>query len=172
MPNKGFRFRVKQLNDEGTFEGLASVYDVEDLLGDVVDKGAFTKTLRASGPQRPLLWQHRDPVGTCTVTDTGSALALKGKLSLGLQAGRDAYTLLQDQVVEGLSIGFETLKEAYVDGVRHLTEIKLWEVSLVTFPANPLATVSDVKAHQANQQAAISRALREFKSDILSALER
>ena len=173
MPNRAFRLRVKQLDDTGTFEGLCSTYDTVDLGDDVVEKGAFTKTLATGGPQRPLLWQHQSPIGMCTLTDTASGLAVKGKLSMGVTAAQDAYQLLLDQVVQGLSIGFQSVKEQFVDGIRHLTEIRLWEVSLVTFPMNQDATVSGVKAHQANQQtAAVARALREFKSDVLNALER
>jgi HK97 family phage prohead protease len=45
-----------------------------------------------------------------------------------------------------LSIGFETVKSKVVDGVRHLSELRLWEVSLVTFAANPQALVTGVKS--------------------------
>jgi HK97 family phage prohead protease len=170
MPNKAFSFELKKLNDVGEFTGIASVYGVEDLGGDIVEAGAFTKTLATSGRERPLLWQHRDPVGLCTLTDTVTGLALSGKLSLGLQAAKDALTLLRDGVVQGLSIGFQTVREEFVGDVRHLKEVRLWEVSLVTFPMNEQAVITSVKARQ--QTAAMSRVLREFKSDVLNALER
>jgi hypothetical protein len=181
MPTKAFRFKLKQLEGddddvEGTFTGIASVYDQEDLGGDTVDPGAFDKTLQTGGPTRPLLWAHSDPIGLVTLTDTKSALAVSGKLSMGLQQARDAYQLLKDQVVTGLSIGYQVVKQDFIDGVRHLTEVKLWEISLTPFPMLPSAQVASVKAIQlAAQQAgqvAIRKALRSFRIDVIKALER
>jgi hypothetical protein len=146
LPNIGFEFKLANLTDAGTFTGVASVYGVEDLGNDVVDPGAFTKTLQIGGSTRPLLWQHRDPIGVVTLTDTGTALAATGKLSLGVAAAKDAYALLKDQAVRGLSIGYQTVLDSFKDGARHLQEVKLWEVSLVTFPMLPSATVTSIKA--------------------------
>jgi HK97 family phage prohead protease len=169
LPTKAFSLQVKQLTDDGSFEGVASSYDTEpDLGGDVIEFGAFTKTLQASGNTRPLLWQHSSPVGVVTLSDTPAALLAKGKLSMGIQQARDAYTLLQDQVVRGLSIGFEVVKSDFVGDVRVLKEIRLWEVSLVTFPMNQSAQVTAVKsarlaAEKAAQEAAIAREIRSFR---------
>jgi HK97 family phage prohead protease len=150
---------------------MASVYGELDLGDDICDPGCFAKTLAIGGPERPLLWQHRDPIGKCSLTDTGTGLGLKGKLSLGLQAGKDAYTLLKDGVVTGLSIGYSTVKDSFVGEIRHLQELKLWEVSLVTFPMLPSAQVSSVKAaQQVAQHAEIRRALKSFRKEILEAL--
>jgi uncharacterized protein len=169
VPNKGFSFELKHLSAEGEFSGLASVYNVEDLGGDVVEAGAFSKTLSDSGRDRPLLWEHDRPIGMCQLTDTAGALALTGKLSMGLQCAKDAYILLKDGIVKGLSIGFQTVRDEMVGNVRHLKELKLWEVSLVTFPMLPVAQVTSYKSAQ--QAKDISRALQSFKSDVLHALE-
>jgi uncharacterized protein len=169
VPNKALKFELKELSVEGEFTGLASVYGVEDLGGDVVMAGAFTRTLSDSGRDRPLLWQHNAPIGMCQLADTGSALALTGKLSMGLQAAQDAYILLKDGVVRGLSIGFQTVREEFVGNIRQLKELKLWEVSLVTFPMLPAAQVTSFK--NAQQTADISRALKQFRGDVIDALE-
>lgn len=169
MSIRSWHFEIKDIGDQGNFTGIASVYNVVDNGDDVVEPGAFTKTIADKGDTRPLLWQHRDPIGTCILQDSPSALLLQGKLCLGVQAGKDALTLLKDGVVKGLSIGFQTVRYDIVGGVRHLKELKLWEVSLVTFPMNEQALVTGVKG--ANNRE-VRRALRSFKSDILAALER
>jgi len=165
---RSFPLEVKAVEETGQFEGILSVYNVVDLGKDLVEPGAFTRTL-AAGTERPLLWQHETPIGLVSLSDSPTALLVKGKLSLGTQAGRDALALMQDRVVRGLSIGYETLRESYKDGVRHLLELKLWECSLVTFPMLPEAVVTSVKAVQRDQRLS---ALMSFRGEILEALQK
>jgi uncharacterized protein len=162
----GFPFEMKELTEDGTFEGLAATYTL-DLGNDLIERGAFAKTLNASR-DRPLLMGHKDPIGRVSLDDSPAGLVARGKLSLGVQAGRDAYTLLKDQVIRSMSIGYEAVKSTYVGEVRHLHEIKLWEISLVVFPMQPAAAVTSVKSldHQS-----IQSALREMKAAVLSALQ-
>jgi HK97 family phage prohead protease len=168
MPTRGFPFEIKELTSTGAFSGIASPYGVTDLLNEVVDAGAFVRTLSDGGRQRPLLWQHTQPVGLCQLTDDPTGLMLTGKLSMGIQLAQDAYHLLKDGVVKGLSIGFQTVREEFVDGVRHLKEIKLWEISLVTFPCNESAQVTSVKAARTDQ---IRAALAELRFEALRAFK-
>lgn len=148
------RFEAKDFgfNDDqsptGSFAGLASVYNVTDLHGDVVVPGAFTKTIQERGGRIKLLWQHDPniPIGVGEISDSEAGLVLKGRLTLGTEKGREAYALLRDGVVDALSIGYDTVKQSKgEDGVRRISEIRLWEVSLVTFPANQLARIGAVK---------------------------
>lgn len=141
-------FRIKRMDLEtGEFEGLASVYGVADRHGDIVEKGAFTKTIQEKGGQVPLLWQHHpsDVIGIAELFDTDEALTVKGKLNLQVHQAQEALALLKQKAINGLSIGFTTVKEAFEGGLRLLKEISLWEVSVVTFPANEEALVTDVK---------------------------
>jgi HK97 family phage prohead protease len=146
---KAFALELKQLTDSGTFTGLASVYGVEDLTGDVVEAGAFNRTLADSGAERPLLWQHQSPIGVVRLADSPTGLLAEGRLSMGLQLAKDALVLLKDGVVRGLSIGFQSVREEFKGDIRRLLEIRLWEISLVTFPALPEAQVLSVKSLQA-----------------------
>jgi HK97 family phage prohead protease len=109
--------------------------------------GAFTRTLDELGGKIVVLNQHNpsDPIGTAELSDSEMSLNAAGSLVLDLQSAKDAYTRLQNGLIDGISIGYEVLKEAYVGNVRQLQEIKLWEISLVTFPANQFARVTDVK---------------------------
>jgi len=168
MPQLAFGLELKSLTDKGEFEGLASTYGNCDSGNDVVEPGAFTKTLSAS-KERPLLWQHSDPVGTVQLSDSPAGLMARGKFTLAVQKARETYELMKDNAVKGMSIGYETIRSDYVGDVRHLRELKLWEVSLTPTPMNELATVTGIKFAQIDS---ISAALKELRSEVLQALKR
>jgi hypothetical protein len=145
-----FSFKIKSTSDEsGTFVGMAATYGNVDLGSDVIEKGAFTRTLSA-GKDFPILWQHQtdNPIGLAKITDTAQGLQVNGTLLLADPVAQRAYALIKGGVIRGLSIGYETIQSMYDSEteVRHLTEIKLYEVSCVTFPMNELAGISSVKA--------------------------
>lgn len=147
---KTVKLELKQLADVGTFEGDLSVYDVVDATGDVVEAGAFTRGLK-NNPNRPMLWQHdvRNPIGVLEITDTDTALHVKGSLNMDVPQAQQAHSMLkffqQHGLAMGLSIGFQSVRDEVKNGVRYLKEIRLFEGSLVTFPANRLCYVTDVK---------------------------
>lgn len=146
---RDFRIDIKEVSDEGTFTGILSVYDVVDLGGDLVEKGAFTKTLQENGGEIPCLWQHRDPIGRLKVADGESGLEVQGSLVLDVQQAREALALMKARVVTGMSIGYRVIKSKIEEGVRRLKEVALMEGSVVTFPMLPLAQVTSVKADEA-----------------------
>src|SRR5436190_5181510 len=123
--------------EPGTFTGLASVYNNTDLHGEVVLPGAFTKTI-AERPVVKLLYQHDTwtPIGVGEISDSDAGLVIKARLALGVEKARETYELLKAGVLDSLSIGFDVIKDAVEGKVRKISEIRLWEVSVVTFPAN------------------------------------
>lgn len=141
------RLEIKEISAEGTFEGLLSPYGNVDGGGDVVEAGAYAKTLKDQGPERPMLWQHKTdvPIGKLTLEDRADGLWCKGALLMALPEANKAYLLIKSKIVKGLSIGFETIKDSVESGVRHLKEIKLYEGSVVTFPMNEMALITSVK---------------------------
>lgn len=147
LATKAFRYQVKASETAGQFSGRASVYGVVDSYNDAVMPGAFTRSLEELGGKIVVLNQHRpeDPIGTADLLDSDTALLAAGKLVMELQSAKDMYTRLQNDLIDGISIGYEVTKENFVANVRQLQEIKLWEISLVTFPANAFARVTDVK---------------------------
>lgn len=148
MDHKGFKFNLKQIDEQGIFEGYAAVFGNEDLVGDIIEPGAFSKTLQEN-PKMPILWQHNpaEPIGvTLAATEDGKGLRVQGQLNLETTRGREAYALLKQGALKGLSIGYDTIKEAWDGTIRRLKEIRLWEWSLVTFPANPMAQVEGIKS--------------------------
>jgi len=148
LATKAFKFEAKASEVAGHFTGRASVYGVIDAYNDVVMPGAFTKTLEDHGGRIVVLSQHdpSEPIGFAELEDTKQSLNASGALVLDLQSAKDAYVRLQNGLIDGLSIGYEVVKDNFQNGVRQLHEIKLWEVSLVTFPANQFARVTDVKS--------------------------
>jgi HK97 family phage prohead protease len=136
--------------ETGTFQGLASVYNVVDRQGDVVLPGAFTKSIAENGGEIPLLYQHRQDwsVGLGKLIDTEIGLALDGKLALGVHEADQSWKRMQAGILKSMSIGYDVTLSSFKDGVRQLQEIKLWEVSLVTIPANPLAGILGMKSYE------------------------
>lgn len=151
--------QFKAVGDEGEFEGYGSVFGVVDSYNEVVDKGAFTESLQKHGMPKLLLQHSSWMVGGIYVEarEDEKGLYVKGKLNLEVQAARETHSLLKQGALNGLSIGFRTLEEE-VDketGITHLKKVRLYEVSVVTFPANEEATISGVKAAPEN--------IREFE---------
>ena len=146
MEHASMGLKIKGVDETGRFTGIGAVYGNVDLGGDKILPGAFRKSLEGA-KQLPLLWQHNpsDPIGTVKVSDSEQGLMVDGQLLLSDPTAQKAYQFMKAGVIKGLSIGYDTEKAAYVDGVRELRELKLWELSVVTFPMNPSATILGVK---------------------------
>tara|TARA_R110000851_G_scaffold28873_2_gene80227 strand:+ start:438 stop:1271 length:834 start_codon:yes stop_codon:yes gene_type:complete len=142
--------------EEGTFEGYASVFENTDLGNDVIKTGAFKKSLRKRGYKGvKLLYQHKSdmPIGVFdSIKEDDNGLYVKGRLALKTTAGRDAYELLKMGALDAMSIGFRANpKEISYDKrtqKRNIGEVDLLEISLVTFPMNPQALIRSVKANE------------------------
>ena len=140
-----------QVSQAGVFEGYASVFGVADLGRDVVEKGAFAASLRKRGAaQVKMLWQHDpgEPLGAwLSIVEDDRGLKVKGRLNLAVARAREILSLMREGQVDGLSIGFRTLRATRdrKTGLRRLQQLDLWEISLVTFPMLPQARVTAVK---------------------------
>ena len=154
------------LKEGAEIAGYASLFGSADQGGDVVQKGAYGASLRRLAEGRSgvkMLWQHDPsrPIGVWDeVREDARGLHVKGRLLLEVQAAREAHALLQAGAIDGLSIGYRTLRsEKAAGGQRLLHEIELWEVSLVTFPMLPEARVEVEGAEAA--EADLARSLAE-----------
>lgn len=151
---RAFALQIKATGDDGTVEGYGSVFNVVDNYDDAIAPGAFAASLaahKAAGTMPAMLWQHDsdEPCGVWTkMVEDAKGLKIKGKLCLDTNCGKEAHALLKMGALNGLSIGFVSKQWAYDrdSEVRTLTEIDLWEVSLVTFPANEKARITNVKS--------------------------
>lgn len=146
---------IKAVSETGEIEGYGSVFENEDSYGDTVAKGAFLESLsehKAAGTMPAMLYQHRsdEPIGVWDhMEEDSTGLLCRGKLLMDTQKGKDVHAMLTAKAIRGLSIGFIAKKWENTDEddywTRRVIQIDLWEVSVVTFPANRAATVTDVK---------------------------
>lgn len=140
-------------DDERKFVGYASTFGNEDRVGDVVEKGAFNKSLNRHTREKtmPAMLLHHDlhrPIGRwTTMSEDEKGLYVEGTLTKGVRDADEAYALLQDGAINSMSIGYYVNDEEWDSKARvnRLKEIELHEVSLVTIPANSLATITSVK---------------------------
>jgi HK97 family phage prohead protease len=148
---KRMPFAAVAAGESGAIAGYASLFGATDMAKDRVVKGAFAASLARRGASGVrLLWQHdpKEPIGIWTsLAEDERGLFARGRLNLDVMRARDAFALIRQGAVDGLSIGFRA-ERARADprsGVRHLAAIDLWEISIVTFPMLPDARVAAVE---------------------------
>ena len=136
------------VQEGAVIEGYASLFGDRDRGGDIVETGAYAaslKRLAEEGRQVKMLWQHdpAQPIGVWDeVREDAKGLYVKGRLLEQVARAREAAALIAEGAIDGLSIGYRTVKAVRNDkGRRLLQELELWEVSLVTFPMLPSARV-------------------------------
>lgn len=148
---KAFKFELESADESGEFSGYAAVFGNRDSGDDVIEKGAFTKTIAEDFDRIKILSQHNDcelPIGKpLELREDEKGLYIHGKIS-DTQKGRDIQTLLKDGVLNQLSIGYDAVVFDFdsEQGVRRLKEIRLWEVSIVTWAMNEEAKIDEVKS--------------------------
>ncbi len=166
MKTRDFPLQVKELKDDGTFEGYGSVFGVRDSYNESVEPGAFVESLvkhEREGSAPLMLWQHDPwtPIGVWEdLAEDKKGLWGKGKLLAGVQKADEALILLRAGAIQGLSIGYREIDTAPPEGSgpRKLLKLDLVEVSVVSFPANRRARVESVKSEHMEE---FARRLRD-----------
>ena len=137
------------VTDGQVISGYASLFGQSDQGGDSVTAGAYRTSL-AKGRRIRMLWQHdpAQPIGVWDeVREDARGLWVKGRLLTDIARAREAASLIAAGAIDGLSIGYRTIRARKDDsGTRHLIDLDLWEVSLVTFPMLPEARIA-AKTH-------------------------
>ena len=145
----------------GRFFGYASLFDIPDQGGDIVKRGAFDKSMRRKPIEQIAMLAHHNaeqPIGRWEVIkEDAKGLYVVGIVNKQVQAGCELLALLAQGGFSGLSIGFKNAASvkpasrgtASYTGrkppVRILTQLDLWEISLVTFPMLNEARVVEVE---------------------------
>ncbi|KIN66299.1 Phage prohead protease [Sulfitobacter noctilucicola] len=150
LERKFVAIEAVEVVDGGTeISGYASLFGAVDQGGDVVESGAYGASLKAvaaAGRNIKMLWQHdpAQPIGVWDeVREDAKGLFVKGRILDSVEKGREAASLIAAGAIDGLSIGYRTVKATKnTKGQRLLSELELWEVSLVTFPMLPSARVA------------------------------
>lgn len=142
-----FPLDVKAIGEDGTIEGLAAGYGNVDHGGDIMLPGSVMKSIEGR-KSIPMLLFHdqKRPIGVWReFKETDDGLFVKGNFAMSTDAGREAHAMTKDGALGGLSVGYRTLKDKIVGKARHLVEVALHEISLVTIPMNGKALITSVK---------------------------
>jgi len=195
LEHKSLAFDLKaSSDDESGFEGYGSVFFVADSYGDIIPPGAFKSYLPFFIQKGVILNQHRmsEPIGKPkSAKEDDHGLFLKARIS-DTERGRELKTLMKDEVIQSLSIGFVPTVVTWFEGVeevkkywksvdykptkedlanvkygaRLLSEIKLYEISPVTFPANGYCDITAVKS-----EAPAARSFADHSEAVLATVE-
>lgn len=158
VERKFFATELK-LDAAGSVEGYGARFGNRDQGGDVIEAGAFSATL---GRRKVRMLFNHDPDKVIGVWDEvredTDGLRMRGRF-VDTPLGQETRKLVQAGALDGLSIGYRTVKADRRDGMRVLQEVDLYEVSVVTFPMNERATVDAVKALDEGNTAPLKRAV-------------
>ena len=171
------KYAPAQLSELGVagFEGYASLFNARDGVDDVVAPGAFTASIRRRGPSGVrMLYQHfaHEPIGVWDeIAEDSRGLYVRGQLIMDVERARDVAALLREGALGGLSIGFKTQRARRdpATGVRTLSQVDLWEISVVTFPLLENAAVTAVGASQRANMVALSQRMRDAAAALRAA---
>ena len=163
---KTIEFELEDYDEEeGTFSGYGAVFSNVDSGGDVIEPGAFTKTIAEGVGRVKVLSGHNEallPIGKpLELREDAKGLFMKAKIS-DTALGRDVKTLIHDGVLCELSIGYDPVVFDYDEtGIRHLKEVKLWEISVVTWAMNDQAVITDFKQEASDRVRAMAADVAE-----------
>ena len=151
-------YKGLETDDDGSFEGYASVFGNKDLGNDVIMQGAFSKSIYKKKPKQiKLLYQHKtdEPIGVIDdVMEDKRGLKVKGRLAMNTQKGREVFELMKMGALDSMSIGYRLNPKGYhyddKEKKRVIKEVDLMEISMVTFPMNPKAKITKVKLAEMN----------------------
>jgi HK97 family phage prohead protease len=153
MQYKSLPVEYKVDEDKREIEAYISTFGNVDSGNDRIQKGAFTKTLQEDkmrkNPRIKALWQHRfdSPVGKPVYIEEDSKGVLTVTKISPTTLGNDLLILAKDGVISETSIGFSAVQQKWAkDGVRDITELKLFEYSYVTLAMNEQATITGMKS--------------------------
>ena len=151
-------YKEIEADEDGSFEGYASVFNNKDLGNDVIKQGAFAESIKGKRARSiKLLYQHKtdEPIGVVdSLEEDSKGLKIKGRLAMGTQKGREVYELMKMGALDSMSIGYKLSPDGYkYDDKRKkrvIKQVDLMEVSMVTFPMNPKAKITKVKLQEMN----------------------
>jgi len=138
--------------DAGEFSGYITKWGTVDSYNSTFIEGAFKKTIKERGHRIKVLYDHGEKTGNSRligklieIREDSIGVFVRGKLTMDVEEARDAFAHMKAEVLDTLSFGFKTIRDRWVDGVRQILEVKLFEVSPVTFEANEAAMITDVR---------------------------
>lgn len=152
-------FEIKT-EGEGHIVGYGAFYGNSDSYKDVIKQGAFAEINRSV----KMLYQHNQLMGVWdTVKEDQNGLVVEGTINTKTSVGRDAYELAKSGALSDLSVGFKTLEYYFDDSnTRFISKADLYEVSLVSFPANEKANIMSIKSEDIHNERDFEHALKSL----------
>ena len=174
MEFKSLNLEIKADVENNIIEGYGAYFNNVDSYGDIIEKGAFSKSIIENKSRIKILWQHNpnEPIGRpIEMYEDDKGLYIKAKIS-NTELGRKAMELMRDGVISEMSIGYEVEKKDFKGNNRVIKEVKLWEISAVTFAANPQAKILSVK-NKENLELDLNNAIIKIEElkDLLNSLK-
>ncbi len=158
-----YQFTVKNIDQANvSILGYASVFNIIDHYNDIILAGAFKKSIKLHNKKNNIkfLWQHdyKNPIGIINLLSEDSyGLLIEGSINSSINKGKEAISLIRQGAINGLSVGFVSKDSGYnKNGYREIKEAELWEVSIVTFPANPNACINTIDQNSQLKTLALS----------------
>ena len=147
----------------GVITGYATKWGVRDVIGDATVKGCFTQSLTKRMPKMFLEHSPTLVIGKWTnAVEDDAGLLLTGQLTPGNRTAEEVKANIEFGAIDSLSIGYVT-KGSYKEGdVNYLTELELYETSIVSSPALAEAKIVGLKSINPDELESIST-LREFE---------
>lgn len=147
LERRAWQGEFRAADEEGVIEGYVTKWGTLDSYGSMFQRGAFTKTLQERAKKVRVLWNHEEePIGVpVELREDEVGLFARLRLVLSVRRARETYDLVKAGAIDSFSFGFRTIKDAWVDGVRQIKEVALFEVSPVIFPANESAQITGVR---------------------------
>lgn len=133
----------------GIVKGYGSIFGNVDSDGDIINKGAYRKTVEENGNRVKYLYQHDmdKPLGKMReLYEDEKGLVFEAEIPK-TQLGKDVIELMKSGVITENSVGIIPVKKEMQDGYRHINEVRLFEISAVTLAANDQAMILDVKGN-------------------------
>lgn len=155
-------------NEVGYIKGYASVFNLQDQQGDIILPGAFSDSTDKVQEVK-FLWQHDEKaeIGRWTYfNEDHHGFYVEGSIPLADQTSLEAYTLIDNGAIKGLSIGYRVMDSYTQSGVRYIKKLELMEISLVSFPANPMAVIHNITDYLSDVSKGISSVYEEAKKAV------
>lgn len=167
---------IKALEDSSNLliSGYASCFENVDHHNDIIQKGCFANSL-LNDKSIKLLWQHdaKYPIGKINkLKEDNYGLYFEAEILSTLAKGREVIELIKNHIIDSVSIGFRAI-ESYLnnDSVRVITKAELFEISLVTFPANNQSKISNIKKYNNEFNTDLYRSVLDAKNTFITLKE-
>ena len=168
MPVKFKIIESKSDDDKGIVEAYVSIFDNIDLVGDIIERGAFAESLAKKLPKG--VWMHDwdKPIAkTVEAREDSKGLYIKGQFNLDTQRGQEAYSDLKFGIIDEFSIGFRVLDDEWrEDGIRVIKKARLYEWSPVLVGANPDTELINVKNNKKEEMKEVKKEEKKEKKNI------